>query len=1036
MAAVAVSVVLRLRAHGASWLDAIAIGGPIAMTIVGLAATLLAACGWFDPTGMIVMALPCAVAAWPRRTQAPVADDRGPTRLQLALLAGLVLGAMAVRWPVGDHALAGRDQGTYTLRARHTLQTGALTMHDRVLAGLESTDARAGPADIAGLYPKRGVSRHAGLYEAAYRPGWYLADRDRGLVVPQFLHLHPMLMACAGMVLGARRVTDVVLLEAALTLVALFAAARRLWTLGPWPWLAPVMLAISPLAIWVHRTALSENVAAMLLAGAAAALLRLRDDPERIPLAGPFLLGAVAWARGDAWAWVPLVLAATLLVPGGADGRRKGTLVYAGVVLLAVCTHAWTTFPYLHDELHRQLGWGSRHGPMAIVFAASLIVIVWLSTDELLVHRKPTPPWLRRVAAVAMPTLVGIALLGVAAWLVGRMGASAAPYSRLDPLVPTVGLPLLLTSATGAILVGARRWSPTSPSDAWLVALASTVAATVLLFAPRNLPSAGLYYYGRYLVPVVLPAAGLLATVTLRTLHAALVRHAGRVTAHLSCGALAVVALGWTPQVLVREPVTRMREFRGTARIVDALAERIPPDAVVIAGGEGWHHGHTFNQVGGALAVEHGRAVLPYRSREAAYATLYELLVAGPEHTDVPAPAVYLLLGEATHHLRRRGTDDPAPVAALDDLLPPPFVAHEIVGMELFSDRLTPVGDVLPTRVTRDELRMALMRIEVDPARRGETRWRWIDGAFAGDGAPAHRGGRATRDALCLHRDRDLILKWPAPGGPGSLVLVAAPGTSGHNHRWTVEIDGEIREVDMPHASRRARDTLGPFPVARTPEVVRIRGASKKVANAACPYGGLVEIRGLGPDAHALDHAPLQAVTFGPPHSLGHPVEPTGWVSGRGLSRYRAGIEPTPEVRGVSLVLTPDAELRFAPEPLPPHDEDPLDVVITLTAASVPPDARIELLADGVTVAVVDPPDDRRGSWQSEPIAWRPRSAVARLALRLSSSDPAAHVLVRDIGLFSRRVRVWSRVVDQHAALHSRPPMAKSVHRSTLGGAS
>ena len=59
---------------------------------------------------------------------------------------------------------------------------------------------------------------------------------------------------------------------------------------------------------------------------------------------------------------------------------------------------------------------------------------------------------------------------------------------------------------------------------------------------------------------------------------------------------------------------------------------------------------------------------------------LFELLVARPEATGEPAPPVLLLLNEATKD-HTRDPDDPAArvrVAALDELLPPPFVARRI----------------------------------------------------------------------------------------------------------------------------------------------------------------------------------------------------------------------------------------------------------------------------------------------------------------------------------------------------------------------
>jgi hypothetical protein len=123
-----------------------------------------------------------------------------------------------------DYALAGRDQGTYTLRAEHTARTSAIAFVDPVLerAGAERGQ-RSGPDDLLGLYPRRGESWRTDVYEGSYRPGFYLADRESGVVVPQFLHLHPMLLTAAIWIVGREPMGLVVVLEGVLAVLAVFA---------------------------------------------------------------------------------------------------------------------------------------------------------------------------------------------------------------------------------------------------------------------------------------------------------------------------------------------------------------------------------------------------------------------------------------------------------------------------------------------------------------------------------------------------------------------------------------------------------------------------------------------------------------------------------------------------------------------------------------------------------------------------------------------------------------------------------------------
>jgi len=650
----------------------------------------------------------------------------------------------------------------------------------------------------------------------------------------------------------------------------------------------------------------------------------------------------------------------------------------------------------------------------------------WFAIDALGPLRRIEERWLPPLYRAA-PWVLAVLLVGaVAAYLALRVEPLAKPFSRLDPVLPLCG-PVMLGLATVGLGTVLRRW-PTEPSavHAWLLGLAGVLVVTVGLYAQRNLPRLGLYYYGRYLVPDLLPVLLLLAVEGLRTLH--------RVVAGTGVGqwrdriatALAVagaMGLGWSSAgVLVQTPVTRLAEFAGAGRVVDHLAERLEPDAVVIAGGEGWHHGHTFNQVGGALAFRHGISVLPYHTREAAYASLVELLIGRPSATGEPAPPVYLLINEATKH-RMRDRKDPETkvrISGIDDLLPPPFVARRIDLVEMFLDRLSPTHEGPPVRVTRDGLRMALMRIEVDPARMAQLEsWRTMapGDAWVVEGSPGLglEGGEPNDGAPCLGTT-PLTLSIPPTGaagaGPVSLVVVASPGVAARTPQWSLEIDGQAISLGPTKMTPRHRDTLGPIALAQRPRQVVVKGSSKTVRRARCPHGGLAEVRLLGPEAPMLRDAETTAITFAPADELGHPVIPVTWVSGRGLSRYRRGIEPTPEIRGLTLVVGPDAPLRFAPAALPDGGEEELEVVVTITGATLSPEARLWVTIDGETLPPIDPPDERRGSWQSEALRWSPRTSTATIEVELRDAAPGNQVLLRDIGLFSRAVALRGRLVE------------------------
>lgn len=970
----------------------------VALTYVGMAAVLLGMFGLFDSVSITLACLTLAAMLWPWQGERSVSRPAPRFgRVWLPLAIGLL--AVGLRLPASDYSLAGRDQGTYTLRAAQLLRTGGFTHHDPILArASEERGSRAGPGDVLGVVPKRLEAWREDTYEGSYRPGWYLVDRDQGLVSPQFFHLHPAQMAVTGIVFGPDSMHGIVVFEAFLLVLVLFFVARRVLRSVGWASVAALIVAATPLAIWVHRTPLTETPTSLLLWAAVLSVIRCPDHNMRGLHRAALLLGATAWVRGNAWLTAPLFLSVLWLLPGHASERRRPVLVYLIVLMGGVLAHAGTTFPYLADELNKQLHVTWLRSPWTLVVGAACLCIAWSSIDALWFDRRDDGPrraLLRRYlpASISALTLGAVVLYGVLRWI-----SPASTHARLDPAGAMFG-PLVIAGTILALPGMALRVRLTRSRDVWLTAIAATLTATVLLYAQRNLPRAGLFYYGRYLAPELLPVAALLCTATLHGVAKRLPTWPRRVwTLAAIAGLLFSTALP-----LIRTPTVRLREFEGADRLVDSIADALEPGAIVIAGGEGWHHGHTFNQVGGALAMRHGIDVMPYHGREAAYAMAYELLLLGPRARDEAPPPLYLLLGEATHHVR--ALQGEAPRAAFDDRLPPPFRTTELTAFELFTDRLTPVVRTMPGRVTREELRMVLVRIDIDPSHAGERRWK-LDGP-----TPLQLEGSFSRAeaGVCLKRSAPLVLRLPENLGPGSLVLVMTPGTDRSNAKLAVQIDGRDVPLRRLSAPTRHRDTLGPF-VLDSPSRVRIEALDRGHPGAACSHGGLAEVRWLAPDSGA-DWSNLRAVTLGPKHDLGHRLEPTVWVPGRGLSRYRPDLTPPPDIAGLSLVVTPTEALRFGPEYLPTIG--PQDVVVTLTRAEVSPGARLVLRADAEVVAELDPPDDRAGTWQSKPLRWTPSAQAVRWSLALEAAAPGDLVHVRDIGLFAATPTVHSVVLER-----------------------
>ena len=1070
LCALALSLLQRRRARlGGLGFESVCLVLSLYTGLVALVATLLAWAGLFSGQALALACLALALACWPWTVRREPSPAEVPQALaQTLLLFALVGLGVGLRTPTISAPLAGRDQGTYVLRAESTLRTGSLGWTDGVLARA-GRDRRAnpeapGPQDMLGLYPRNRDPWREGSYEAGYRPGAYLADRDLGRVTPQFFHLHPMCLAVAGAAFGAANMGLALLWLGALGLSILACVARRLWPKGSWAALPVALVALSPLAIWTGRTPLSEGAMAVFEWAAVLAALRLRDgvEPQRGPWWAASMLAFAALVRGNALVVLPVVLAVLWLrarVVGGSGavrgptwrarwsaGERAPLLLVAGL-FVSVLLHADTAYPYLHDELLRRRS--SLHlGAGALVGLAALGAGVWLGVDAVLARvrrrraRARQRQQLRLRLRIGSVGAVAALLAAVLLWAWLRAQAEPGPpFSRLDAAPVLLGVPLMVSAGVGALVLG-WRWRPSS-AECWLLALATVVPVTALLYAPRELPHLTFFYYGRYLVPELLPGAALLATGALAALSAALQGEPRRrrVLALLLPLGLGLGLIAATALPLIRHPQLRLREYEPAAEAVHWLAQRIEPGAVVIAGGEGWHHDHTHNQVGGALAMGVGVEVVPYRSREDAWISAWELLVDRPARTGEPAPPVYLLVNEAAHPGRRGGRQ----LALLDDQLWAPFAVQHEALIELFLHALTPVEDRLPTRVARHELRMALIELRVDPARMAEVQRLRLNPDGRVPASLAHlleiEGGLHDDGRACLSPDRalkvTLTLGSATVRAARHLVIVGAGLESARLGRsvplWGIRIDGRRLFPEPPEGlALRERATVGPLPLPPLPpegepgqtEGARVLtlwapnpsdGQTGDVGDVGdCGYGRLLELRLLPREySSTLPAGEVEAVSMAPRATLGHPPQPAVWVRGRSLSRYRPGTQPDPEIRARSLVVDAGRPLRFETIDLPLDAQgrpEAVDLAPTLTQIDVHPGARLRVSvagfgeAGGTTVAEFELPtqEHQDGVWAPEPKLWAPSVDRAVLRVELVGATPGDSVALRDLALFTR----------------------------------
>jgi hypothetical protein len=1024
VAALAAAALRRLRPAGLPPLEGVVLGLGCALALASSLSFLLSLTDRLSARNFSLLgfALVAALLLLPPIKAAKIKAPRLKRGLlEFVAIATLLLIGLGLRAPVMENPLGGRDAGSYTLRTQHTLRSGRFEFEDEILASAAAEyqqAPRAGLEDLLGAYPIEREGLRVDRYEAPYRPGFYLADREAGRVIPQFFHFYPSTLAVGGLILGPEELHRFSTVIAALFLLTWTCICLRIFESATARLVAIGLLCICPLAIWTDRQTLSETSYGLWLALALlACIARTQDDGDEPAtrlrfgyLAGGFLACATV-TRGDAWVWAPFVLAALWWRDRDATGH--GARLFALLFAIGAAVHAHHAFPYLHDELLRRWPGGKTPTPGALTVLTGVGLLAWWINDLGLggaqarrakADEDSSRHALRRGRALLI--LLALMLAGYALFI---RGASAAPFSRLDPVVGSLGWPWLVLALLGLALL----YYEGSEQIGRYFAFSLIALLTMALFVPRQLPSAGLYYYGRYLTPLVLPLCALLAGLVFERATRLVPEGAPRAVG-VSLGLGLLVHLAWP---LMSSAQTHMEEREGASEAVELISARLRPGAIVIAGGEGWHRGFTFNQIAGALAMREGVRVLPYRDRQRAYHMAYELLVASPASSGKEPPPVYLLINESTHHYTRK--DDKRVVAGSDDLLSAPLQAKRVHNFEFWFDRLTPDPDAPPTRITRDGMRMSLIELDISAPQleREGVELRLVSPKVRRAGPVTNRSASKAQNwkegKLCLDPQRPLSFhidssKITREGG--ELIVEMHPGSAANNAALNLEIDGQRVPLDSPGSSPQPRGTLGPFPLTPGQHRIAIRAFDTTVAG-PCPHGSLAALRLLPPPRSALSSLEAtnrDASTLHRGSERGHPVKRSAWASSVSLTRFRVGLPLETEIAGMSMRLRAGRSLDFPTSWLPreavDEEEREFDVIVTLSKMKLSEGVKLALELDGEGVQLSSPPLQQAGSWQSPKLRWTGHEGRVRARLLLVGANAANgdFVDVRDIAFFSR----------------------------------
>jgi hypothetical protein len=481
----------------------------LVVALLGWSALALADLRWFSLGAVLGVWIPVlavvALACW-RWAPISIRVDRTGSvgMLALALMAGFMM------FPGFHYGATDKDPGGYVAQGVSIARTGSYEIIDPTLDGR----IPGGPA----LESLNNLARFPGVWER---------DGHSDVVVSQFYHLWPALLAVSWSAAGEGGISNTAPLLGVLAVLAAALALRRAVASAPWGServglacgaVAGLLLSSNMLEVWQAKYPSSEISDQMLFLGALLGLVIALTTGLR-PAAGAagVLVGVSFLDRADGFLLILMAVAALAAII--AVRRWDARATWFAVGLAIVLPHAfWQAYSY--DAAGKYTAANSVPSlPTLAAACAGLLVIGailrWVGPR--------TAGWLGQARA---QWRVGWVVTGVAALLLTLgflrphlFGVNYAVLSgvrqrtwdeqTLNRLSWFISIPAFILMLIGTAIVALRRWG----GALWILTAPLLAFFPVYGFRARN--SVRLMWWSRRFVPTVLPLVLMLAGLVL-----------------------------------------------------------------------------------------------------------------------------------------------------------------------------------------------------------------------------------------------------------------------------------------------------------------------------------------------------------------------------------------------------------------------------------------------------------------------------------------------------------------------------------------